>query len=278
MAAFSSDFGDFGQRPQDISSPLFCLWASCTLVPCTASCSILCGLSVRTTGQEGTGISTRLSLRIPSGTLWLQEVCGGGAGDHGKDTYTYVIYHDILIYLFIYIYTHSRVYICCIATILAAALNCDSITKLGSSQFRVRFRCTWKAQSCLKWNQRIWLLPSNVDPMTCTQTDGLQTLVLDLSCRVLRIAQLFMGYTQSFIHLLDSKNCIFLFPTAVTGFQCLGLGVMRHFVPSSKTGTEAQHWNPGALEPSVGLQNLVNYPQDKLLSITKCQHRLVSIS
>ena len=111
--------------------------------------------------------------------------------------------------------------------------------------------------------------------MTCTQTDGPQTLVLDPSCRVLRIAHLFMGYTQSFIHLLNYKNYIFLFPTA--GFQCLGLGVMRHFLPSPKSGTEAQHWNPGALEPSVGLQNLVNYPQDKLLSITKCQHRTVSL-
>ena len=190
----------------------------------------------------------------------------------------YTMIYRYTFHIYIIIYIHIHVYICCIATILAAALNCDSITKLGSSQFRVRFRCTWKTQSCLKWNQRIWLLPSNVDPMTWTQTDGLQTLVLDLSCRLLRIAQLFMGYTQSFIHLLDSKNYIFLFPTAVTGFQCLGLGVMRHFLPSSKTGTEAQHWNRGALEPPVGLQNLVNYPQDELLSITKCQHRLVSIS
>ena len=107
-----------------------------------------------------------------------------------------------------------------------------------------------------------------------TRTDGLQTLVLDLSRRVLRIAQLlFMGYNQSFIHLLNSN-----YQPVVTGFQCLGLGVMLHFLPSPKTRTEAQHWNPRALEPSVGSQNWVNHPQDRLLWITKCQHRLLSFS
>ena len=48
-------------------------------------------------------------------------------------------------------------------------------------------------------------------------------------------------------------------PTTVTvEFQSLGLGVLHRFLPSPKTGTELQRWNPGTLEPDVGLQSWLN--------------------
>ena len=63
-------------------------------------------------------------------------------------------------------------------------------------------------------------------------------------------------YIHTYIHILSQKQSSLLITAVTVGLQSLSLALVHQFLLALNTGTEP--WNPGILEPAVGLQSWVN--------------------